>query len=307
MPSIVDKFHSVILTSMKRYPNLYYVKHLILAELNVNEWNTKFELPVWEEADIKELKESLKLPASFRYNDKKHVPSTTYLKEQGIYNLFFPDTPTLEALSLINTLEIRSALEKLILSGEEPQKIAKALNSKFETKLAGTAIERYRHYFWNPKVMKIADWERIYTDKRSERREAINIIKNGPDYTRHLLGFIQSIQIKESLKELVTVLHFDMQELKFQRANGEKTKALATIATTLIKIDEKLSTNDISLKEEFKTFERIQVEHTQADIKSIQELAPAGNYTLSGRELPELAAYTGEKVIEVLDHDYAEK
>ena len=287
---------------MKRYPNLYHVKFLLLSAQKVNEWNIKFELPIWEDSDIEELEKQLQVPEDFRQNDRKHTPSTNYMREQGVFNLFYPDNPTIEALSLINTLEIRSALEKLILSGEEPKKIAKSINSKFGTHISGDAIERYRHYFWNIKVMKITDWERIYADRRSEKREAINIIRNGPDYTRHILGFIQSIQIKESLKELVSALHFDMQEMKHQRASGEKTKALSTIANTLIKIDEKLSTNDISLKEEFKNYERIQIEHTNADIKGMQELAPDGNYTGSGRELPEVSSV--EKIFELPTEDY---
>lgn len=288
---------------MKRNPNLYHVKFLILSGEEVNKWNHKFELPLWEEDDIDELRASLKIPKDFRQNDRKHTPSTNFMREEGIFNLFYPDESTLEAISLLNTLEIRSALEKLILSGEEPKKIAKSLNSKFGTRISSDAVEKYRHYFWNPKIMKIADWERIYSDRRSERREIVNIIRNGPDYTRHVLGFIQSVQIKESLKELVSVLHFDMQELKHQRANGEKTKALSTIANTLIKIDEKLSTNDVSLKEEFKNYERIQLEHVKADIKGMHELAPDGNFTGSGKELKELPAYSSDKIIDLTSNE----
>lgn len=288
---------------MKRYPNLYHVKYLVLSNQNVNEWNHRFELPVWENADIEELDKKLAPPESFRQNDRKHTASTNFMREEGVFNLFYPDEAILEALSLINTLEIRSAMEKLILSGEEPKKVAKSLNSKYQTRISGDAVERYRHYFWNPKIMKLTDWERIYADRRSEKREAMNIIRNGPDYTRHILGFIQSIQIKESLKELVSALHFDMQELKHQRASGEKTKALSTIANTLIKIDEKLSTNDISLKEEFKNYERIQIENTNADIRAIHELAPGGNFTGSGLELPEVS--TVEKIFDLPVEDYA--
>ncbi len=295
---------------MKRYPNLFHVKFLILSGEKVNDWNTKFELPLWDKEDITELKDTLKAPKDFRQNDRKHTPSTNYMREQQVFNLFYPDEATIEALSLINTLSIRSALEKLILSDDEPKKIAKSLNSKFLTHISGDAVERYRQYFWNPKIMKVSDWERIFADNRSLKRDAINIIRNGPDYARHILGFIQNVQIKESLKELVSTLHFDMQELKHHRASREKIQSLSTIANTLIKIDEKLSTNDVSMKEEFKNFERIQIEHTNADIKSMNELAPGGNYTNSGRDLLELPAVsTMEKVIDLstTEYSYAEK
>ena len=44
---------------MKRYPNLYHVKFLLLSAQKVNEWNIKFELPVWEDSDIEELEKQL--------------------------------------------------------------------------------------------------------------------------------------------------------------------------------------------------------------------------------------------------------
>ncbi len=274
-----------------RFPHVYYIKYLILSGQNVNEVCKRVELPEIPKDSLSKIKSELKSPEGFSCNDRKHSPSVEFMRKEGIYNLFFPDGPTIEAFSLLSTLEIRAGIEKLILSREEPTKVAKTINSKFDTSISGEAIERYRHYFWNPEVMKMKDWLDLY-EQTGEKRQVQHILRNGPDYARHVLGFVQNIQIRESLKELASILHFDMQALKFAPEGSDKTKSLALIATSLMKIDEKLNTNDISIKKEFENFERIKIEHTKADLKGIFDIAKAGNFSGSGRELRELSSGT---------------
>jgi hypothetical protein len=208
------------------------------------------------------------------------------LRQEGIYNLYFPDKATKDAFSILSLLEPKDAIEKLIIAREEAAKIAKTVNNKYRTKLSAEAIDRYKHYFWNPEIMKLEDWVSLY--EGYEKTQIRHIYNNGPDYAKHVLGFIQTIQIKESLKELAASLHFDMQALKFAEADKDKVKALADIATALIKIDEKLNTSQDNIKKELENFERIQLQHADTNIKGILDVAKIGNYQGSGFELQEI-------------------
>lgn len=282
-----------------RFPHLYFIKYLILSGKKVDEELKKVELPKVTKGEIQVITEEMQLPSDFKMDDKLHKSSVDYMKAQGVYNLFFQDKATEEAFGFLKTLELRAALQKLIIAREEPRKIARTLNSKFDTRIVGDSIERFRHYFWNPALMKMEDWVELYSDL--EKREIKNIYLNGPDYARHCLGFIQSIQIKESLKELASTLHFDMQAIKHQQESESKVRALTGIANTLIKIDEKLNTNDVSIKKEFENFERIRIEHTQANIKGIFDVAKGGNFSGSGAELSDFAPRGKILDIDIID------
>lgn len=224
------------------------------------------------------------MPENFKAEEDDKI-SVEFLRQEGIYNLYFPDKPTKDAFLILSMLEAKDAIQKLIISREDSTKIAKTVNNKYKIKLSAESIDRYKHYFWNPEIMKLEDWVELY--EGYEKTQIRHIYNNGPDYARHVLGFIQTIQIKESLKELAASLHFDMQALKFAEVDKDKVKALTDIATALIKIDEKLNTSQDNIKKELENFERIQLQHADTNIKGILDVAKIGNYQGSGAELHE--------------------
>lgn len=267
-----------------RYPHTYFLKFLVFKKDDIQKVCEEFNLPVPTKSFVKEL-EKTKLPENFKAEEDDKI-SVEFLRQEGIYNLYFPDKSTKDAFSILAMLEAKDAIQKLIISREESSRIAKTVNNKYKTKLSAEAIDRYRHYFWNPEIMKLEDWVELY--QGYERTQIRHIYNNGPDYAKHVLGFIQTIQIKESLKELAASLHFDMQALKFAEADNYKVKALADIANTLIKIDEKLNTSQDTIKKELENFERIQLQHADTNIKGILDVAKVGNYQGSGIELQEV-------------------
>lgn len=271
---------------MKRHPSKKFIESLIIRGENVQEELDKYELPAAKTEYINKLRKDLVKPEDFVI-DNTHEESIKFLKHLNIYNLIFPDKYTYEAFSLLGTVHIREDLEKLLLSKELPERIAKNLNTKFQATISSKAIERYGHYFYNTKEMKMADWSIIF-DKDTNKRTNMNILRAGPDYARYVLGFAQKAQIRQTMEEVANIMHFDLQALRFKPESPEKTKELATMASTLMKLEDKLNTNATSIQNDIAIFERVRVAHLKADIPSIEDFARLGNYTGSGAELKEI-------------------
>lgn len=135
--------------------------------------------------------------------------------------------------------------------------------------------------------MKIDDWAEILEDK--DFSEARKLDKVGPEYARHKLGgFVSKLEIKDSLREIATTLHFDAEVIKHDEETSEKVKSLSMIAKTLIEINEELSSDDTNIKNHIKSLEKVRIEHEEVKIHSITSEASAGNFTGSGRELKEV-------------------
>jgi hypothetical protein len=281
---------------MKRHPSRKLIECIILRGENVQETLDKYELPPAKVEYINKLRRELVKPEGFVI-DQTHEESVKYLKDLNIFNLVFPDKYTYEAFSLLGTVHIREDLEKLLLSREKPEKIAKNLNTKFESTISPKAIERYGHYFYNTKEMRMEDWSLIF-DNNKDKRTNMNILRAGPDYARYVLGFVQKAQIRQTMEEVANIMHYDLQALRFKPESSEKTKDLATMASTLMKLEEKLNTNATSIQNDIAIFERVRVAHLKADIPTIEDFARLGNYTGSGQELKEI-----EKESTIIDLD----
>jgi len=273
---------------MRRHPSKKFIESLILRGENVNEELDKYELPVAEDEYLDKLHKELseKKPANFQVS-LDNEKSITFIKERNIYNLIFPDKYTYEAFSLLGTVHIRADLEKLILSRESAEKITKNINTKFHSTISAKAVERYCHYFYNTKEMKLEDWELIF-EKSKDKRQNMTILKSGPDYARYVLGFTQKVQIRQTMEEVATIMHYDLQALKHSPTSSDKTKDLSTIAMTLMKLEDKLNTQATSIQNDIAVFERVRVSHLKADIPSVEDFARLGNYTGSGIQLKEI-------------------
>ena len=264
---------------MKRHPSKRLILSLILAKEDIEETLDRYELPSAPKKYLDSLKKDLdsRAPENFRI-DKDDKDSVDFAKELGIYNLLFPDKYTFEAYSLLGTLHIRADLEKFILSREDSAKISKLLTSKYKTPVTKDAIDRYIAYFWNVNEMKLDDWELVLADKK-DKRESITILKAGPDYARHVLGFAQKCQIKQSLEDIANIMGNDLKLIKLMPESSEKAKTLSMYAQSLIKIDEKLNTVGSSIQDDIAVFERVRISHSKVDIAAIEELSSLGTFT----------------------------
>lgn len=274
---------------MKRHPSKKLIIALYLSKEDIDDILEKYELPAAPTKYKNTLRKEIdtKVPTNFKIS-KEDKESTDFARELGIYNLLFPDKYTFEAYSLLGTLHIRGDLEKFILSREAPDKISKLLTTKYRTPITKESVERYTSYFWNANDMKIEDWETVLEGKQ-DRRESITILKTGPDYARHVLGFAQKCQIKQTLEDIANIMHNDLQVLKKAPESSEKAKTLSMYAQSLIKIDEKLNNSGQHIRDDIAIFERVRISHTKMDIAAVEELESLNSYMSEEVEMKQLS------------------
>lgn len=273
-----------------KHPSQNYIKFLLLTKANVIDFLKKYELPEVSNTYLENLKKGMAdQPNDFDPTNRYHAPSLAFIKAQEIYNLFFPDTYTKEAFKYLSDLEVRNHIETLLISRTKPLEIAKAINAKLETLCTEEGIDRYRHYFWNTKIMKIEDWSKVL-ESPSEKSRIKRLYKGGPSYAKFQLGgFLQKIEAKQLLSDILIGLKYDVEELKFTHPTPDKIKSLSMIVGMIGDIDDRLSSMDLTMKDTLKQFAKFKVDHAKANIKSINESAALGNYSGSGINLPELA------------------
>lgn len=237
-----------------------------------------------------------RMPAGFRTTDKYHRPSSRYLRNEGIYGLFFSEKAEQEASNLIINLRVRPMIEKLLLGRLPEKEIAKKVNSRLSMHISAAAIERYHHYYWKVELLRVEDWALLYENNYEAKEDAVAVAQVGPSLALHKLGFQQNIDSKSMLRVMQEGLFFDFMQWKAQPLSGEKTKAMATIARSAVMVDEQLSSSDSALKDSLKAFEQFRMRHGEIKVPEMHDLAPGGNFTGSGARLLDAPQEDEEKL-----------
>jgi hypothetical protein len=280
-----------------RHPSEFFIKYLVSLprnEANDDQWIvtnlTALGYPQAEWAYIQELRISTlqDRPADFRPQDRYHRESVKYLRSHGIWSIYNQDDAMKEATVLITDLKSRQLIEQLLLSGMEPKEVAKKANAKLSKHFTVPGIESYRHYYWNTTICALSDWERIFRHyDPTTQSKALSIVKVGPAMALHQTGFSQHIESKNILKDMLTAVYFDFKDWQAQPFSENRTKAFAGLAKTAVIIDQQLAQADNALRESLKAFEQFRMQHNSTDITGVRDLAPGGNYSLSGARLLE--------------------
>ena len=227
-------------------------------------------------------------PADFRPTDRYHRASTRFLRDQGIWSQHNPDDAVREANLLVTDFKPRGLVEQLLLANIDPKEIAKKVNARCGTHLTQAGIESYRHSYWNVHICKLVDWERCLRNfDTSTASKALSIIKVGPAMALHQAGFSQSIESKTMLRNIQEGLYFDFLEWKSQPMSPERTAAMVSVAKAVCSTDTQLQAADTALRDSLKAFEQFRMQHAENDTPGVAEIAPAGNYSLSGAKLLE--------------------
>ncbi len=298
--------------SVQRHPSANFIKYLILTKKNIEKTLKQYELPRAEEETIEELKKDMEIPSKFDHENKFHKESMDFLKDQCIYSLFYSDKYTNEAFKYLEEMEIRIHIQDFLIARTPPLEIARNINTKLNILATEEGIDRFRHYFWDAKKMRIEDWSRLFSDSQ-ERNKANRLLKGGPAYAKWRLGgFHLKIEAKQLLAETLGTIKYDLEEIKHAPASSDKTRMISSMVTTIGEIDDRLSTMDITMKETLKQFEKFRMMHIKSTAIPIHESAILGNFSGSGMfptEIPkeELKLLDAKKENVILDIEEEEE
>jgi hypothetical protein len=286
---------------LSHHPSEYYIRYLMtLDHPQASQdgwilWNIQtLGFPAADLEYIRELRTELlpKIPVNFERTNRLNRESVKFMRSEGIWSMHNPDAPMQEATAILQNPKVREVVEQLLLGRLDPKEVAKKVNARFEEHCTTAGIESYRHCYWNVTLCSIEDWDRILGKANYQTREkAISALTIGPSMALHQTGFAQNIESKTVMKAVQEALYFDFLRWKAEPMSPDKTRALTGIAAGLCKVDEQLQQADSALRDALKSLEQFRMQHAEFQVQSIRDLAPAGNFSLSGAKL--LEAKTG--------------
>lgn len=286
--------------ALDRHPSEYFIKYLLTLtkpEAQDNAW-IQFSVqsmgfPPPAEVYIQQLRSAVEkdLPLGYDPTDRYNRASVKFLRSIGVWSMHNPDDAVRAAMRILPNYRGRRIIEQLLLGRIEYKEVAKKANSRLGEYFTVGTIKTYSHYFWNTQLLKTSDWMAFFEEyETTEAASSVAVLQGGPATALHITGFQQNLECKEMLKEMMEGLYFDFKEWKAQPRSVNKTRAMTNIAKAATQIDVRMSEADSALRDSLKAFEAFRMEHAQKGVKSIDDVAPAGNFTESGVDIKELPA-----------------
>lgn len=137
----------------------YLASHVYLTEAQVIEEAARLYLPPIPrgEAYIVRLRKAMNFPSDFDPRNPGHTKSMHLLAREGIYTMWFRDAITEKALGIQGTPFIREFMMAVLMTPMDLEKISNFFIERHRIDLPAEAIERFRHYFWNLKLLTEGD------------------------------------------------------------------------------------------------------------------------------------------------------
>lgn len=277
------------------HPAEFFIKYLLVigAALSYEDVVLNLELhglSAHSEEDHSRLVASVaKIPKDFRPWDSKHRPTTRWLRKMRIYSLVHPDEPTtaMKEQILLNPA-VRERAESLIMSGVPFHEAAEYL-AELGSPVPELAVAEFRHYFWNPDIMGVADWsdylETDSTKRTYQLQDAYRLaVRAGPEAAAYRLGIQRELDGKKIMVEVQRELYHSFLEARSLPLSSKKVEMLSTLSRSLARIDERVQAGDSALQETLKKFEKFKVLHGREKMPSLIDLAPTGSVSNRSRD-----------------------
>jgi hypothetical protein len=225
-------------------------------------------------------------PQVFQPFNKLHRPSMQYLRDQQVYEMFFPTSGLEEAQSYLADPEKRMLVEQVIMARLDIRAVAAKLNRKHGWFLTEDGISTYRHFFWNLKLLTFDQWGRYLYERSALYDRYMALLQSDAKLAYFHLRIDQTIDSKRMIQRAQEIAHFALEEVnQLPGVRSDKVKAIGILGKTITDCHNALSTSDMALSGVLKEFERFRMEHPIASPPTIQQLTPGGNYTGSGIEV----------------------
>lgn len=147
---------------LRRSPCEYYLKYLVVHPakydndhiVEICQQHCLDYLGAWY---LNLLRARHKPPEPFRPNDVTDVPSRDFITSEMIRLAFFPNDTMNEAQKILERPRLRELVEVMILSGAPHGAIVYALRARHGYQCSSSAIDLYRHYFWDIDLLDSSD------------------------------------------------------------------------------------------------------------------------------------------------------
>lgn len=222
-------------------------------------------------------------PVGFDPSNRMHRPSMQYLREQQVYELFFPTSGMEDAWAFLADPTQRMVVEQILLARLDLKVAAQKVNRQYNWHLTEEGLTLYRHFFWNVKLLTFDEWGRYLYGRTALYDRYMSLLQSSPKLAFFHLRLDQTLESKKMIMRAQEIAYFALEEVNLQPGvKADKVKAIGVLGKVVTDCHNALSTSDMALSSVLKEFERFRMEHPELSPPDIKQLAPGGNFTGSG-------------------------
>jgi hypothetical protein len=276
---------------VSKHPANYFVKYVILANPTYSDPEVNKILRDWGFLDPTDpkyfawMRSDISPPPNFDPANKLHRPSMKFLREEKVYDIFYPGDAMQEAWDILSNPEKRLVVEQVLLARLDTKDASYRINKKQNWYLTAKGLELFRHYFWNVGLLTFDEWGRYLYGRAALYERYMSLLQGSKNLAYFHLRLDQAMESKHMLKRAQEICFFTLEEAAQKPGTGiEKVKAITTLTKSLVDCHNALSTSDMALKDVLSQFENFRMKHPEVAPPSIRTLAPHGNYSDSGVE-----------------------
>jgi hypothetical protein len=274
-----------------RHPAEYYIRSLIIRDPTLTDAQILREL---EQRGFLEpqttylgfLRQELAAtppPQVFDPFNRQHRPSMQYLRDQQVYEMFFPTPGVEEAQNYLSDPNKRMQVEQVILSRVNIKMVLPKVNRKHDWFLTEEGIISYRHFFWNLKLLTFDQWGRYLYERSALYARYMALLQSDTKLALFHLRLDQQIDSKRMIQRAQEIAYFSLEEVnQIPGVSSDKIKAIGILGKAITDCHNALSTSDMALSGVLKEFEKFRMEHPLAPPPNIHTLSPGSNYSGSG-------------------------
>lgn len=276
---------------MTKHPAEHFIRYLLIRDPAITDGNIQRSLeewgfltadPTWLPIVRQEL--GVVLP-NLQLNNRAHRETVRYLRDQQVYEAFHPNDAMAEAWEILGDPEKRRAAETILLARLDLGVAARKVNAKHDWHLTEAGLAMFRHYFWNVPGMTFDEWGRYMYNRTSMYEQYMGLLMASPKLAFYHLRLDQTIESKKMIQRTQEIAYFTLEEVAQKPGTSiDKVKAIKLLGSVVIESHNALSTSDMALKDVLKQFEHWRMEHPQVLPPAMKELAPAGNYSGTGKD-----------------------
>jgi len=218
---------------------------------------------------------------------KKEGPTRDFLKQHGIYDLWFPSPNVKEAYEILSSPQVRADVEQLLLSPLRVEEIVLRLNKHHSITLTPEGVQSYGYYFWNKKLLPIHEWIE-YLEQRPFAANSIAVLRVSPDMAQALVPWVLGLSGPPTTlntgivsRRMRDIAFLKVLEIERQPATLAHSKMMKNYMDVIKDSEDEMRQSDVALKDVLQAFEKFRLRKDEGSIPSIEEVAGT-NYSQSG-------------------------
>lgn len=238
--------------------------------------------------------------------NQKDGETRVYLKQHGIYDLWFPHSHVKEAYEILSTPQLRADVEQLLLSPLRVEDVVARLNDHHGIHLTLEGVSSFGHYFWNKRLLPMHEWVGLMEDRPFVNNNTA-IIRVSPDVAQTLVPWVMgyagppaSLNTGTVAKRMRDIAFLKVLEIERNPATLAHSKMMKNYMDVIKAAESELRQSDVALKDVLRAFEKFRLRKDDDTIPSIEEVA-GPNYSRSGEGTDRTGTFADYDVEEMDD------